>query len=92
MAKHLCAQCEEGAWSEPLPWSPLCKIHLPKRPRLPSVLYALEPSSRALGKGMEIEETHADTDQHTDFPALMPKVLFNLHHGGLTTLQSIANR
>lgn len=31
-------------------------------PRPLSALYALEPSSRALGKGLEVEETCAETD------------------------------
>ena len=44
----------------------------------PSALYALEPSSQALGKGLEVENTPAETDQHTDLPTLAPKkALFN---------------
>ena len=31
-----------------------------------SALNALEPSSRASGKGLGVENTHAETDRHTD--------------------------
>ena len=41
----------------------------------PSVLCALEPSSQASGKGLEVENTHAETDRHTDLPTLVPKAL-----------------
>ena len=38
-----------------------------------SALYVLEPSSPASGKGLKVENTHAETDRHTDLPTLEPK-------------------